>query len=340
MINVGVLGLGMMGLTHLNVYQKRSDVHVVAISDKLPDRLEGKVKAAGNIEGMAKGGFDYASARKYLEGVDLIRDPEVQVVDICLPTPMHLEFARMALEAGKHVLLEKPMCRSAADAKQLSAAARNAKGLTMVAMCMRFWPGWTWLKAAVAEQRYGKVLAAHFRRLSTHPGGSFYRNGELSGGGILDFHIHDTDFVQHLFGMPESVYSVGYSKITSEIDHVITHYRYPNVPLVVAEGGWAMAPGFQFKMQYTVNFERATAVYDHGTPKPLMLYEPPKEPQAVQLEAGMGYDYEIAYFLDCIRNGQPPKIVTLKDAINSLRIVEAESQSAKTGLPVSLEAGI
>ncbi|MGE5607742.1 MAG: Gfo/Idh/MocA family protein [Bacillota bacterium] len=336
MVNVGVLGLGMMGLTHLDVYGKRSDARVVAISDKMPDRLEGKTKAAGNVEGQAKGGFDYASARKYLEGVDLIRDPEVQVVDICLPTPMHLEFALMALEAGKHVLLEKPMCRTAADAAKIVAAARKAKGLCMVAMCMRFWPGWTWLKNAVTQQTYGKVYAAHFRRVANHPGGGFYSNGALSGGGILDLHIHDTDFVQHLFGMPESVSSVGYSKMTNEIDHVVTHYRYRDVPMVVAEGGWAMAPGFGFNMQYTVNFDRATAVFDLASAKPLMLYEPGKAPQAIPLDPGMGYEYEIGYFLDCIRTGQAPKTVTLEAAANSLKIIEAESQSAKTGKPVSL----
>lgn len=338
MMNVGVLGLGMMGLTHLDVYGKRSDVRVVAISDKMPDRLEGKTKAVGNVKGQAKGTFDYSSARKYLEGVDLIRDPDVQIVDICLPTPMHVEFALMALEAGKHVLLEKPMCRTAADAEKIVAAARRAKGMCMVAMCMRFWPGWTWLKQAVVEQTYGKVYAAHFRRVASHPGGAFYSNGALSGGGILDLHVHDTDFVQYLFGMPESVSSVGYSKMTNEIDHVVTHYRYGDVPMVVAEGGWAMSPGFAFNMQYTVNFERATAVFDLAGAKPLMLYEPGKDPQAVPVETTMGYDYEIGYFLDCIRTGQQPKTVTLEEAANSLKIIEAESQSAKTGKPVLLKA--
>jgi len=336
MIKVGVIGLGMMGLTHLDAYGKRGDVKVLAISDKLTDRLEGKTKAAGNVEGQARGGFDFASARKYIEGMELIRDPRIDLVDICLPTPMHLEFALAALAAGKHVMVEKPLCRTAADAQKLADAADNAKGLSMVGMCMRFWPGWTWLKHVVTQQTYGKVLAAQFRRVCNHPGGGFYSNGELCGGGILDLHIHDTDFVQYLFGMPRSVYSAGYSKVTSEIDHLLTLYHYDDVPMVVAEGGWAMADGFGFSMHYAVNFERATAVFDFPAANPLMLYEPRKSPQPVELEGGLGYDHEIAYFLDCIREGRPPRTVTFRDAVSCLKIVEAESMSAKTGKVIAL----
>jgi predicted dehydrogenase len=208
----------------------------------------------------------------------------------------------------------------------------------MVAMCMRFWPGWTWLKTAVAERTYGQVLAASFRRVCNHPGGDFYRDGDRCGGAVLDLHIHDTDFVQYLFGMPKSVYSCGYSSITNQFDHIVTHYRFDNVPLVVAEGGWTMADNFGFTMQYTVNFERATAVYDLAAQKRLILYESGKQPQALEVDPAMGYQYEIAYFVDCIREGNPPRTVVLEDAANCLRIIEAEVKSAGTGKPVALKA--
>jgi large conductance mechanosensitive channel len=61
MINVGVIGLGMMGQTHMDVYAKHANVKIVAISDANPDRLAGKEKAGGNIEGQAKGGLDFSS---------------------------------------------------------------------------------------------------------------------------------------------------------------------------------------------------------------------------------------------------------------------------------------
>ncbi len=126
----------------------------------------------------------------------------------------------------------------------------------------------------------------------------------------LDLHIHDTDFVQFCFGMPKAVTSFGYSKITNQPDHVFTHYHYDDVPLVVAEGSWAMADGFSFNMQFTVNFEQATAVYDLQTPHPLMLYQKGHPPQAVPVENTMGYDLEIDYFLKCIQSGKRSIVVT------------------------------
>lgn len=336
-INVGVIGLGMMGLTHLDAYAKRKDVRVVAVSDKDPKRLSGEVRAAGNVDGQAQGGFDLSTAKKYTEGVDLIKDKEIDVVDICLPTHMHVDFALMALKKGKHVLVEKPLARTAKDANKLAKAAAKAKGLSMCAMCMRFWPGWAWLKDAVNDGRYGKVLAAQFRRVAAHPGGFFYSNGELSGGAILDLHIHDTDFVHFLFGVPIAVESRGYSSVTTAIDHVSTHYIYDHIPLVVAEGGWAMAPKFSFKMAYTVNFERATANYEMGA-NPLTIYEPGKEPKVVELDPRMGYDLEIDYFINCINNNQKPATVTLDDAAKTIAIIEAEEKSVRTGKQVKVKA--
>ena len=177
MINVGVIGLGMMGQTHLDVYAKRPDVNVVAISDRNPDRLTGKTRATGNVEGQAQGTFDLSQARGYEEGMDLINDKTVDLVDICLATPLHVEYAIAALKKGKHVLVEKPLARTGKDAQKLANAAAKARGLSMCAMCMRFWPGWTWLKRAIDQRLYGNVLAAHFRRVASHPGGPFYSSG-------------------------------------------------------------------------------------------------------------------------------------------------------------------
>ena len=106
MVNVGVIGLGMMGATHLDAYAKRDDVAVVAVSDADPDKLSGKKAAGGNIEGQAQGGVDLSKASKYAEGMALIDDPQVELVDICLPTPMHMDYALAVLKAGKHLLVD------------------------------------------------------------------------------------------------------------------------------------------------------------------------------------------------------------------------------------------
>jgi len=335
MIRVGVVGLGMMGLTHLDAYTAMEGVEVTAIADANPARLSGEIKAKGNVEGQAQGRFDFAKVKKFSEGMDLIGDSEVDVVDICLITPLHLDFALTTIAARKPLLIEKPLARTAQQADQIAKAAKDAGIVAMPAMCMRFWPGWTWLKRAIAEREYGKVFAAHFRRLATHPGGAFYADGAASGAAALDLHIHDADFVRYCFGDPISVHSRGYPKITSGIDHLITQYQYGDVPLVTAEGGWAMANEYPFRMQYTVNFERATAVFDSAAQSALMLYESGQKPRALELDPIMGYQREIEYFIQCVKENRPPTTVTLEDGAEAVRMVEAEVESIRTGWPVS-----
>ncbi|TWU35183.1 Gfo/Idh/MocA family protein [Novipirellula artificiosorum] len=340
MIRVGVVGLGMMGLTHLNVYRSLPNVSIAAICDADPDRLSGKVSAAGNVEGQAQASVASLSAdvRRCSDLREVIGAEDIDLVDICLPTHLHLRFGKAVLEAGQHLMMEKPLARNAADAAELAAAAESAKGLSFVGHCLRFWPGWAWLKEAVDDRRYGSVCSATFRRVVDHPKGAFYDNGDLCGGALLDLHVHDTDFVQYLFGMPKAVTSFGYSKITNEADHVVTRYQFDSVPLVVAEGGWAMTDGFTFNMCYTINFENATADFDLSRDKPLAIYEQGKTPEYPEVESKMGYDYEIEYFLECIEQQRQPTIVTMQDALNTIRIVDAEAESVKTGKTVTIEA--
>ena len=152
------------------------------------------------------------------------------------------------------MICEKPLAGSVHDAQAIARAAAEAKTFFMPAMCMRFWPEWAWLKEVISDNRYGRVLGASFLRQGTAPPG-WYRNGEMSGGAILDLHIHDTDFVCHLFGKPKAVSSRGYRAQSGQIDHVSTQYLYDDVPLVVADGGWSFSEPYPFRMRYTVNFE-------------------------------------------------------------------------------------
>ncbi len=243
---VGVIGIGMMGSTHLDAYRKIDGAEVVAVADPIKERREGLSTAAGNIEGQSKGGVHFSAFRKYEDGMDLISDPDMDLIDICLPTPLHLRYAKAALASGRHVLSEKPFALDSRQGKELADAAADAKGMLMCAMCMRFWPGWTWLKERVEDQQYGKVLGAQFRRTTCHPGGPFYSDGAACGGAILDLHIHDTDFIQYCFGVPKAVFSRGYAKDTTHIDHVVTQYLYDDIPWWSRKGPGRFNPEHPF----------------------------------------------------------------------------------------------
>jgi predicted dehydrogenase len=332
MVRIGVVGLGMMGTMHIGAYRKIPGAQLVAICYKDPKRAAGDFSDAwSNMGDTGVKKLDMSTIKGTMELADLLRMPEVDIVDICLPTPFHADAAVAALAAGKHVLCEKPLARTSAEAQRIAEAARQAKGFFMPAMCMRFWPQWAWLKAAVADRRYGQVLGASFYRIASMPPG-WFSNGQWSGGALLDLHIHDTDFVHYLFGVPRAVFSRGYSKTSGCIDHLVTQYIYegPEAPkLVSAAGGWCMADGFGFKMKCLVNFERATVTHDISADKPFTVAHDGKL-EEVKLE-GDGYSAELAYFVDCVKAGRRPTTVTAEDAITSIRITEAEQKSIETG---------
>jgi predicted dehydrogenase len=330
MVRIGIIGLGFMGRMHYGVYEGLPEAQVVAVSDSDPKRAAGDLSEGwGNVGGAETTRLPMERIRGTTDWRELITFNDVDVIDICLPTPAHVEIATAALATGKHVLCEKPLARSSSDARKIAAAAAAAKGFFMPAMCMRFWAEWEWLKRAVAEGHYGKVRSATFRRMSTTPKG-WFRDVKLSGGAMLDLHVHDVDFVYHLFGKPHGVYSRGYSKDTGGIDHVITQYLYDGQPLITTEGAWGMAEGYGFRMQFTVNFERATVEYELGREKPLMLYADGKA-EPVETPTHNGYLGELSYFLECVKTNTKPERVTADDAVVGLQIIEAEQKSAETG---------
>jgi predicted dehydrogenase len=332
MVRVGIVGFGFMGQTHWRCYDKLPEsVQVVAVADADSRRARGDVSDTwGNLGNGQQQAVDFSQVKGITDWRELVAMSDVDVVDICVPTPYIPEVAIAALAAGKHVLCEKPLAGTLSAAQAISDAAKRSDKYLMPAMCMRFWPEWAWLKAAVAERRYGGVRGATFLRQGAVPPG-WYRNGEMSGGALLDLHIHDTDFVCYLFGEPKAVSSRGYRAHTGHYDHVSSQYHFDDVPLVIADGGWSFAEPYPFRMRYTVTFENnVTADFDLARSDSLIVYDG-KQVQPIACEAIDGWFGEIRYFVECIAKRRRPSIVTAEDAVRALRVVEAESRSIASG---------
>ena len=333
MINVGIIGLGFMAATHIRAYRQVEGARIAALCNPSGRHLDGDFsKVSGNVGADEPVRLDMQGVLASQNFADLLSNPHIHLIDICAPTQAHHELCLAALGAGKHVLCEKPLARSSKLAEEITAAASRAKGFFMPAMCVRFWPEWSWLKTAVHDLAYGKVLAARFRRVAEPPGWGqkHFLNGAESGGGLFDLHIHDTDFIQFCFGRPQAVFSTGYSKFSGAIDHVVTQYQFGSGAAVCAEGSWAMMAGFGFSMAYTVNFERATADYDLARgAEALRLFEMGQPPRTVRCDGPDGYVRELRHMVEAIRSGQPPSIVTAEDALVAVEICEAEERSVQ-----------
>ncbi|MEI6394145.1 MAG: Gfo/Idh/MocA family oxidoreductase [Verrucomicrobiota bacterium] len=336
-VNVAVVGLGFMGVTHIKAYQQLPAARLAAVCDSVRLPVNGVLAGViGNVSGSGdiNLGLDVKVYRTLSE---VLADPGIDLVDICVPTPLHPEQSIAALKAGKHVLCEKPLALTSSQARDMVLAAQSAPGYFMPAMCMRFWPGWSWLKQVVAEKTYGKIQAARFRRMSEMPAWSkgTYTQGNTTGGALFDLHIHDTDFVQFLFGRPASVFSTGVTRGGNSIDHVVTQYIYPDGPAVYAEGSWLLAKGFN--MSYTVLCERATLEFDSSRgPDALQVTEEGQTPRVVKFDAADGYGAEIGYMVAAIQSGNAPTVVTAQDGLSAVEICEAEERSVKTGQVVSV----
>jgi predicted dehydrogenase len=261
-------------------------------------------------------------------------------VDLCTPTDLHADMAIAALKAGKHVICEKPMALNFADCDRMIAAAEAAGRFLFVGQCIRFWPAYEALADMVHAGKLGAVRMAKFTRLSGTPMWSesnWILDPSRSGGALLDLHIHDADFVSHLWGLPPAVFAQAASIITPghRVDHIVTDYLFKDF-VCVAEGGWAFHSGFPFTMAYRVIGEAGTLAWQFSDGPEPTLYRNGQEPVKVPVAEGTGYQREMRYFLDCMEAGRAPTTVTPQGAREAVRLVLAEAQSVAAGTPVAL----
>jgi 1,5-anhydro-D-fructose reductase (1,5-anhydro-D-mannitol-forming) len=206
--------------------------------------------------------------------------------------------------------------------------------------CIRFWPEYARVKEIVDSGEYGRVKALSMRRFGSRPGwswGNWLGDAERSGGVLLDLHIHDSDFVQYLFGMPKAVRTQGVRGPGGDFDHVCTQYFFDDDRSVVAEGSWLMMPGFGFEMSFHLVLERATIVYD-CTRKPEFRVWPEKgEAFTPEVGAGDAYLREIEHFVKKVRGEDVAVVIKPEQSLDSVRLVLAERESAQRGKEVRIK---
>ena len=327
---IGIIGFGFMGQTHsrgwLDAISAGAAARVVAI--QCPE--EWTSTSAGNVETGAEEEIDPAAhgISHYRELDLMLEDPQIDAVSLCTPTDTHVELAKRLLQAGKNVLVEKPVALEAVDIEDLAQVAQESGKICMPAMCMRYWPGWSWLQKQIRTGCYGPVQTAHFQRIGATPGWSpeFYRDDSRSGGALTDLHIHDVDFILSTFGKPASVYTTGHRQ------QMVSAFEYPDGPqAVTAEGAWYPAASYPFQMRYRVSFSEGVADYDLGREgRELLLYQGDSV-EEIPLSDVSGYQLEIEHFLATVRGESNLPAPVLAEAAEVARWITAESESLQTG---------
>jgi predicted dehydrogenase len=330
-IRVGIVGFGFMGKMHTRILASHPDVEVVAVCDENPNAFSKENLAlAGNIATGSVDTIDFDRIELYQDYDAFLDDAGLDLVDICLPTFLHCRFTVKALEQGKHVICEKPIALNLDEAGQMIKAAEKGEKSLFMAHCIRYWPEYAWLKQALDEKRYGAVKAAFFKRISASPiGGAWMRDQKAGGDVVLDMHIHDTDFICHLFGEPVDVQSRATSVLTPVPDVVSTHYIYDDIPVVHAIGSWGSPDGYEFEMSYTILCEKATIKYSSCQTPTLKVYGIDGVVAVPEIAEGDGYMHELYDFIDCIKKQRVCSVITPQQASLALSVVLKETQSAK-----------
>lgn len=318
MLRVGILGIGGISGAHIPTWLSMPNAQVVCVCDIRPEQM--------------KPFDDKPQIKQYTDADTMLEAEQIDVLDICLPTYLHVEYSLKAIRHGIHVLCEKPVSLNSEDVKLLYDAASQHGVKYMVAQVVRFWPEYVLLKELYDTKKYGKLLSGHMSRLGEYPKWSFdnwYTDEKRSGLIPFDLHIHDADFIVYTFGTPQQ--TTPHRSKRADQDYLCVCYDYGDF-FITAEASWFASP-YPFKAEFRFQFEEAVVALENGK---LMIYErdgaildlsaaPESEDGAViNLPQTDAYGEEIRYFADCVRNDRPIDKVTpesLKTVIDILRSI-------------------
>ncbi|MEZ6090049.1 MAG: Gfo/Idh/MocA family oxidoreductase [Pirellulaceae bacterium] len=335
-MRVGIAGIGFMGWIHYLAYQRTNDANLVAFCTRDPKRQAGDWTGIQGNFGPPGRQVDVGKLAVYSNLDELLRDDSVDLVDICLPVNLHVEAVRKCLDAGKHVLCEKPLALKADEASELVGLAKE-KGLhLLVAHVLAYLPEFKLLVDAKESGKYGKCLGGRFKRVigpvDWNP--DFYDPDKV-GGPLIDLHVHDTHLLRLLFGMPKEVVSRGRmrGKTPSYFESLMT---YDDPEIVVSVGGGTIDQhGRPFTHGYEVHFEKATiqfefAGFDDGMElMPLKIIHDGGRIERPELGSGDPAD---AFVLEvqqaaAVLKGEDPGPMAGQLAADALKICELELKS-------------
>lgn len=326
-MRVAILGAGSMGHTHATGWVS-TDAKVVGVVAQ--DRASAEEVAA------------LCGASVY-DSLDAVL-PQVDIVDICLPTHLHCEFTLKAAAAGKHIFCEKPIARTVEDGQQMIATCKAAGVRLFVGQVVRFFPQYAGAHDALKAGKLGKLAVLRLTRVSYRPNkgqNSWFDDVERSGGPLLDMLVHDYDYARWMGGEVERVYtrcSPPDSGGISEYAQVLLRYR--SGAMAHIEGGWAYPLGM-FRTKIEAAGDGGLLEWESDSTAPLTTYfkAAPGEVADVGLPLSPlevdPYTAIIQHFYDAVQHDKP-FAVTPEDALAALQIGTAALESAQTGKPVML----
>ena len=333
-----IAGIGFMGMIHYLAYQRVKGAKVVALAEQDEVRLAGDWRTIKGNFGPAGQMMDLSKHKTYRELDEMLANPDIDVIDICLPPNLHCQVALAALKAGKHVFCEKPIALSARDGARMVKAAEVAGKQLLIGHVLAFVGEYAFAYKAVSSGKYGKLLGGHFKRVISDPLWlkNFYDPTRI-GGPMLDLHIHDAHFIRLLCGRPKAVFTSG--RMRGEVAEFFTsQFQFDDADLAVtATSGVIRQQGRAFTHGYEIHLERATLVFDFavvdGKPQmniPLTVLTRDGKVEQPKVGAADPVDDFVAELTDAakaFRTGRPSPILDGQLASDAVTLCDAETKS-------------
>jgi UDP-N-acetylglucosamine 3-dehydrogenase len=335
-LRAALIGCGNIGARgHAPAYAQIAAVELAAVCD-VDETAARRVAAATGAEAC----LDYRR---------LLDRPDIHLVDICTPTDTHAAIALAALAAGKHVLCEKPLAPTLAEAQAMINAAHHHGRRLMVGYVRRFDPRYRAIKEAIAAGEIGRPL--YIRRADRQrlpfPAESWFWHPERGGGVILDIGIHQADLFRWYFeAEPIAVYAIGrqvrdVARRAGSYDHAFLTFRFPDNRVGLGEAAWSYPPGFEpYFAALDVVGSRGKIHYDDGDAAPMFIVDEEGRayhPRYFRFMATLEQAFveEIRHFAQCILDDRAP-LIGDDDALAAQAMAVAAQLSAQRGEPVRL----
>ena len=330
MIKLAIAGAGYIAKIHADAAESLPDVELVAVVEKYPKTAKPFVKR-----------YHLQHQYKTIDG--LLKEGGVDALVIGTPNYLHASQAIKAMQAGMHVMVEKPMAMNSKDAHKMLEASQKFGTILMVAHCWRFDPEVLWLRKQVEAGRLGKIIRT--KGYGVHalwgPSGWFTQKKFAGGGAMADMGIHALDTARFLLGdpLPESVYArIGTYYTDYNVDDTgILLVNWENGTTSYIESGWwqphSDGPEAATQLYGDKGFGQTYPTFvsnQEGKDDPGFTH--PRKDHAPQSL----YNDQLEYFLQCIRTKQTPKPGGLEGYIN-MKIIDAAYKSAKTGKVVRVK---
>ncbi|MCM0648093.1 Gfo/Idh/MocA family oxidoreductase [Clostridium swellfunianum] len=344
-IKIGIIGTGSISNTHLQAYSKNPNVELYAFCDINEERLKTMAEK-------------YGVTRTFTDMHEMLKLEEIDAVSVCTWNSQHAPCTIAALNAGKHVLCEKPMATSAKEAREMNAAAEKNGKLLMIGFVRRFGNDCAILQDFIDNGYFGDLYYAKatYLRRKGNPGGWFGDKSRSGGGPLIDLGVHVIDLVRYLFGNPKpvSVYgatfqklfdrkdvkdSIGYSA-ASKTDNDICDVEDLASAMIRFDNGAVL----HIEASFSLNLKKDEGKIELFGTKAGAKLDPSLEIYSninnymsnVQLCTKTDLDFnglfekEINHFVSCVKDGITC-MAPAQDGIELMTILDAVYESARTG---------